>query len=121
MVLRVPGSGTVLGALLSGLGQTVGSGSDDIAISNPTAPQLVEAIEALARAEIEFVILEQGDAFLQAAGEGDGPYQLEYKAGPDAPLLAVKGCADKETLRRVMLAYRRGESSWQTSQTWIAI
>ncbi len=121
MILRFPGSGTVLGALLSGLGQTAGIGNDEAAIESPTAPQLVEAIEAMARADIEFVILENGDAFLQAAGEGDGPYQLEYRPRADGPQIAVDGGVDKETLRRVMLAYRRGDSGWKGSLSWSAI
>ena len=51
--------------------------------SRPPRLQLDEALSALTRGDVEYLILEEGDCFLQVAGEGDGPYQVQRSDGGD--------------------------------------
>ena len=117
MDLRLPDSGTLLGSLLSGLGRSLEEGSADLSLSGVTEPQLDEAIAALRRGDIEYLILEHEGSFLQAAGEGDGPYALQVDPG-DGVLLEVPGGVDAATARTALLAWRRHDPAWRTAHRW---
>lgn len=120
MVMRLPESGSWLGSLLSSLGGPVNPGADGVEVDSVDEPQLLQALESMANGDIEFVILEDGEQFLQAAGDGDGPYQLEYQGDGNVPLLAVSGGVNRQTLQRAMLAYRRRERGWRDAHAWVA-
>ena len=77
MFMRLPDSGSLLGSIVNGLGHTVADGNG-IAIDAVTEAQLGEALTAMASGDLEYVILEDGDAFVQAAGDGAGPYALQF-------------------------------------------
>ena len=62
---------------------------------------LIEALDAMARGDIEYVILEEGEAFLQAAGSGDSVYQVQYRKSEAEPLIEMSGSIDSQTVRRV--------------------
>lgn len=67
----------------------------------------------------EYIILTapNGD-FIQAAGEGDGPYALEHRtAATDEHICAVANCT-REAVRQAFLAFLRGDESWRTSREW---
>jgi hypothetical protein len=72
----------------------------------------------MTRGHIEYVILENGDEFLQTAGEGAGPYALELRPDPAHQMLHVPGGVDAETMRTVLLAYRRGDLGWRGALEW---
>ena len=72
----------------------------------------------MVRGDIEYVIVEDGDAFLQAAGSGDGPYALQLSASPGGALQEVAGGVNEETLRSTFAAYRRGERTWRDRFRW---
>jgi hypothetical protein len=65
----------------------------------------------------EFAILAADEnTFLQAGGEGDGPYTLEYKeAGKQfqgvRPLM-------KQEVKEAFVDYFRGGSGWRTKNEW---
>jgi hypothetical protein len=70
----------------------------------------------------EFVILQAGEGrYIQAAGEGEGPYVLEYReAGSDAQYRATQPLGKAE-VKAVFLDCLRHGSSWKTDRDWKAI
>ena len=118
MIMKLPDSGSWLAAALSGLGQTSPAFPDQTFVDNVSEAQLNEALDALVRGDIEFVILESGDAFLQVAGSGEGPYQVQHRAGGAVVVTGIAGDVDERTVRAVMQAYRRADSSWSTPHQW---
>jgi hypothetical protein len=108
----------LVGTLLSNLGGPADATAAGSAIAEVTEAQLVDAIDAMARGDIEFVILEDGEAFLQAAGDGDGPYQLEFRAGAEAEQLEVPGGVDRATVQARLTAFRRRDARWRDSLDW---
>jgi hypothetical protein len=117
MLMKLPDSGSWLAAALGGLGQTI-SDPGNAAVADVSEAQVTDALDALARGDIEFVILEEGNAFLQVAGEGEGPYQVEYCAGDANDMVRIPGAVDQQTARRVMLAYRRADPDWRAPHQW---
>lgn len=67
----------------------------------------------------EFIILTASDgSFIQAAGEGDGPYALEYREeGASKNYQAVEEFT-KEQVRVAFLEYLRGDPGWRSRQDW---
>ena len=118
MNLRIPGSGSVLEALLDNLGNTVADAVGGRLVSSVSEAQLDQALDALARGDIEYVILEDGDAFLQAAGEGDGPYVLQFTPGSGQDLIDLRGGANADTMRDIFRRYRGGDSDWRIRYSW---
>jgi hypothetical protein len=119
MYMRIPDSGG-LGSLLSGLGSTPIDGHDR-AIESVTTAQLIEAIAAMERGDIEYVILENGDEFLQAAGGGEGPYALQFSPLSGAAMEEARGGVDALTVRTVFLAYHRSDPTWRGGCAWSAM
>jgi hypothetical protein len=65
----------------------------------------------------EFVILETDkETFLQAGGEGDGPYTMEYKEIGNQ--FQAEGELTKEQVKEAFLDYLRGGSVWRTKHRW---
>ena len=120
MLLRLPESGSLLATLVNGLGRTIADG-EGVAIEDVAEGQLVEALSALSRGEIEYVILEEGDEFVQAAGEGTGPYALQCNPAGGAGLQDVPGGVSEAAMREALLAYRRGEAGWRRAFQWVAL
>jgi len=120
MLMRLPESGSLVASLASGLGRTIADG-ESVAVEHVTEASLTAALSALSRGEIEYVILEDGDEFLQAAGEGGGPYALQLDPGGGAGLLEVPGGVSEAAMRETLLAYRRGDIGWRRSFQWAAL
>ncbi len=115
--MRLPESGSLLGSILGGLGAAPVEDSG-VSVGSVTEPQLVEAIDAMARGDIEYVILENGDEFLQGAGAGTGPYALQFSSTAGDSMIEVPGGVDANTVRAALLDYRRGGTHWRTSCQW---
>lgn len=112
MRLRWPDSGSLIDSLCSGSSQTSTSGSGSLA--GVTTLQLDDALAALQRGELEYVILEDGDRFLQTAGDGDGPYQVQVTE--DGGMLHdVDGGTDAATMHRIVRAYLHGDATWRNA------
>jgi hypothetical protein len=108
MELRLPGGGSFLDAFTTASESVDGSGHQVVA--SPSAADLDEALEGLQHGHVEFVILDDGGSFLQVAGEGDGPYQLEWwPAGSDGAWTPAAGPASLDLVRRAMHAYCAGD------------
>lgn len=118
MDMKLPEASSGLGSLLSILGRSTTETSGESMFEAVDDAQLLDAIAAMQRGDIEFVILEDGDAFLQAAGEGEGPYALQFCEGDPDAVLEVEGGVAIDALRQVMRAYLGGDRGWQQSQTW---
>ena len=117
MDMKLPGSGSWLDGLL---GDSTGALTDTtgVVVSAVTEPQLSGAIDAMVRGEIEFVILEDGDAFMQSAGQDNGPYELNYRTADDETLYEVPGGVTAAAMRTALLSYRRDEASWHAAHRW---
>jgi len=70
-------------------------------------------------ADGEFAILSrEGQVFMQAAGEGDGPYVLEYRDGGDESHFQSARTLTKEEIRSAFMKYLRDDRSWMTDHEW---
>ena len=118
MLMKLPDSGPWLSSTLSSLGRSPGAAADHTAIEDVSETQLNEALDALAHGDIEFVILENGDDFLQVAGSDEGPYHVERHLPGSEDLAEIAGGVNQKTMREAMLAYRRGDLTWTTSHRW---
>jgi hypothetical protein len=120
MLMRLPDSGSLAASFLSSLGRTVVDGSG-IAVDGVDDAQLTGALDALSRGDIEYVILEAGDEFVQAAGEGDGPYALQFSPASGDGLQEVPGGVGAAAVREALQAYHRGDPAWRRPLRWSAM
>jgi hypothetical protein len=120
MHMRLPDTGSLTASFLGSLGQTIADGTG-VTVEGVTEAQLGEALAALARGEIEYVILESGEEFVQAAGEGAGPYALQFNPAADDGLLEVPGGVSDAAMRSALMAYRRGEADWRRPFQWLPL
>lgn len=91
--------------------------------SNVRVPATPEALEDKLRAvwdgRIEFLILEEGDVFVQAAGQGNGPYELDYQPPGGATMLRATGAGvDGVTMCTVFRKVLAGDASWHVGIGW---
>lgn len=121
MDLLFPPGGAGLLDLVSG-SSTFGGLTDAGHQRAPATPETLERLlTSLWQGEIEYVIVEEGPVFVQIAGEGDGPYLVEYCPGPDVPMWSagdagrgVDGLTACTVLRRVVA----GDPNWAAGVTW---
>jgi len=67
----------------------------------------------------EFIILSETDqVYLQASGEGDGPYALEYRDGSDERHFRCARDVEKPELETAFLKYLKGDPTWKTDFQW---
>ena len=67
----------------------------------------------------DFVILSQApQAYMQAAGEGDGPYSLEYRDGDGEHHFCAGDAFRKEDVLRAFQWYLTGDARWRTEFSW---
>lgn len=67
----------------------------------------------------EFVILSQKpEVYIQASGEGDGPYSLEYRDGDDEHHFSGGDTFRKEDVLRAFLWYLAGDARWRSEFSW---
>lgn len=118
MNMRLPDSGSVIESLLGRLGASPGDDAGGATAEGVTEAEIALALDAMLRGDIEHVILENGDEFLQTADAGAGRYALQFSAGDSHPLLQVPGGTDADTMRKVMLSYGRGDLGWRGALAW---
>ena len=121
MNLRLPASGSLVEVLFDRLAASPTDPTGSTPIENVTDADVLSAIDAMQRGDIEYVILENGDEFLQAAGEGNGPYALEVSTDTAGLMVGVRGGVDAETMRKVFLAYLRRDPAWRGALEWKAM
>jgi len=67
----------------------------------------------------EFAILAQeGEVYIQAAGEGDGPYVLEYRNGGADSHFECAPTLTKAEVESAFMKYFRDDRSWMTDHEW---
>lgn len=67
----------------------------------------------------EFVILSQRDeTFIQASGEGEGPYVLEYREGDDWHHFTAGDTWTKEQVLDAFVSYLSGDGRWRSDFPW---
>ena len=66
-----------------------------------------------------FVILSESDqVFMQAAGEGDGTYTLEYREGDEARHYQCRRQVSRSVVQAAFLKYLLRDTSWKTDFRW---
>ena len=90
----------------------------DAVIASVTPAQLDEAIGALAQGDVEYLGLHHGDAFVQVAGEGIGPYQLEASLGRVEEQVTVPGGVTLDGVRVALHGFLTGDQVWPQSFPW---
>jgi len=82
----------------------------------------VEAAFADDEARGEFIILQTDDGryvrFIQAAGQSDGPYVLEYRDESSGTHRQVAGELTKEQVKTAFLDYFGGDPAWCDRFQW---
>ena len=83
-----------------------------------TEEELVNAFEDdVGRGEL--IILSQAEeVFIQAAGEGDEPYLLEYREGDEDYHFQCARKVPKASVQSAFIKYLRGDESWKTDFEW---
>ncbi|MEX0728187.1 MAG: hypothetical protein WD065_18100, partial [Planctomycetaceae bacterium] len=67
----------------------------------------------------EFIILTADDgSFIQACGEVEGPYTLEYRDALSNKQFTATLELTKEEVKQAFLHYLRGDANWRESHTW---
>ena len=67
----------------------------------------------------EFVILSvKPDVYMQAGGEGDGPYALEYRDGNADHHFSAGNAFRKADVLRAFLSYLAGDNRWRSEFSW---
>jgi hypothetical protein len=67
----------------------------------------------------DYLILSRGpQTYVQASGEGEGPYTLEYRDGDAAHHFEGGSAHCQEVIERVFLWYLAGDSRWQSEIDW---
>lgn len=119
MELHVPGGGGWFDALVRG--DTTGVtdlASGEIALAEVTPAQLDDAIAALVRGDVEYLALHDAGTFVQVAGDGAGPYEIEYNPGQLADQVRVPGGIAVDPLRAALHGYLGRDPSWAAPLTW---
>jgi hypothetical protein len=88
--------------------------ADSRPIKNVTEEQLRQAF-CLDAGFGEFIILSQAkEVYMQAAGEGDGPYRLEYRDGEESRHFCAGDHFKKDGVLRGMVSYLSGDERWRS-------
>ena len=66
-----------------------------------------------------YIILSQSEqVYIQAIGEGDGPYTLEYRQGSGERHYQCPQDLTKEQVETAFLKYLTGDIAWQNDHEW---
>lgn len=89
-----------------------------IASSNATEADILNAFADDA-GRGEYIILSQSEqVYMQACGEGDGPYTLEYRQGSQDRHYQCPLDLTKSQVKTAFLKYLDGDTSWQHDHEW---
>lgn len=92
--------------------------AQSIAIDSVTADQLRQAMRDDA-GRGEFIILSSSpQTYMQASGEGNGPYALEYRDDDDDHHFSADGRLSRDDVERAFLWYLAGDARWRSEFTW---
>lgn len=116
MELHLPGGSNLFDALFET--KSAYQGSNDDVIPDADEAQLLEALAALERGEVEYVVLSDGARFMQAAGDARSGYVLEYNDGADDAMMHAQGKITGAQVVDAMQAYLRRDDAWRGAFRW---
>ena len=121
MDLLFPSGGAGLLDLMSG-SSSFGDLADAGHHRTPASPETLERLLAsLWQGEIEYLIVEEGPVYVQIAGDGDGPYMLQYCPGDDVPMWQVEPGVDGTTACNVVRRVVAGDPAWAAGIEWVPL
>jgi len=89
-----------------------------LVIGDVSETELVQAFQDDA-GRGEFIILSQSEqVYLQAGGEEEGPYDLEYRDGDGEHHFRCKTNVSKSEVQAAFVKYLRSDPSWKTDFEW---
>ncbi len=83
-----------------------------------TENDLSEALAALERGEVEYVVLMDGARFMQAAGDARSGYVLEYNSDADDTLFRAQGEITGAQIVDAFAAFLNHDPVWRTTFAW---
>ncbi len=117
MDILIPGEGKpLIESLFSDIEDDV---SGQAVIPDADPDKLAKVLAQMERGEMEYVILSDGDRFLQAAADARRGYLLEYNDGSDREQYrAANKKLSLDEITAAFIAYVNRDPSWQTQFTW---
>lgn len=117
MEIHLPDGGNLIELLFST--SMAYQGATDAVIPDADKDKLTAALTAMARGEIEYVILTDDKRFLQAAGDARSGYVLEYNDGSDKEQFrATNRNLSGSDIANAFTAYLHHEPQWKTMTSW---
>ncbi len=116
MQLLVPEGGSILDTVFSSSSMDIFDGGHQ-GVDGPSDQDLTDALAALRAGWIEYVILQDGDEFLQVAGEGDGPYLVQLCPGDPDQMLTASPVRFGDVVP-LFGSYLRGDGAWRQLAGW---
>ncbi len=103
-----------------------GSGSGEInemghaVTHDANEDDLIEALAAMERGDIEYVILEDAATkmFMQAAGDARSGYDLQYNNGADDAMFQAQGKMSGAQITDALTAFLNQDITWRTTIVW---
>lgn len=94
--------------------------SSNVAYPNATEEQLIEALAALERGDIEFVIVQDDRTprFIQTSGGPAEGYYLQYSEGQDDSMFEVQGTLSGADVTAALAAFLNRDPAWRTMHEW---
>lgn len=88
--------------------------------ANATEDDLIDALAAMERGDLEYVILEDNASkmFMQAAGEARSGYDLEYNNGVDDSMFRAQGKISGAQVTDAFTAFLNRDVAWRTMFVW---
>lgn len=94
-------------------------GDSDAVIPDADETKLNDALAALERGEVEYVVLADGTRFMQAAGDARSGYVLEYNDGSDKEQFrATRQNIQAAEIADAFRSYLNRDGFWKTLFTW---
>ena len=99
----------------------------ELSTENKIAHKEADADELVAafvddRGRGEFIILSQSDhVYIQASGDDDGPYVLEYREGDEANHFQCPDDLSKAQIQAAFVKYLQADESWKSDFSWEAL
>lgn len=116
MEIHIPDGSSFVDALLGA--NIAYTGSTDAVIPDADENKLTAALTAMARGEIEYVILSDDNRFLQAAGDARSDYILEYNDGSNRHQFRATNALTGTEIVDVFQKYFRRDALWHTLCKW---
>lgn len=117
MEIHIPSGGSFLDTLFK-TNEIYGGDADNV-IPDADEKKLRDTLAAFERGDCEYIILQDDNRFLQAAGDIKSGYALEYNDGSDSfQFRATNRNISNDDLTSAFVSYLNGDASWRGKFTW---